>query len=108
MIEDMTDESSLEVSPRAEKNHREHRGHRERGRRASLCALCALCDFALRVLHAERDDAPTMSSALARIAKDLARAVDSLSFAPPVTHVYNPLDYAWPAHAAYLERYGRG
>ena len=49
-----------------------------------------------------------MSSALARIAKDLARAVDRLSFAPPVTHVYNPLDYAWPAHAAYLERYGGG
>lgn len=49
-----------------------------------------------------------MSSALVRIAKDLARAVDALSFAPPVTHVYNPLAYAWPAHAAYIERYGGG
>ena len=29
-----------------------------------------------------------------------------LSFAPPVTHVYNPLDYAWPSHRAYLDRYG--
>ncbi len=25
-----------------------------------------------------------------------------------MTHVYNPLDYAWPAHLEYLERYGRG
>jgi single-strand selective monofunctional uracil DNA glycosylase len=29
-----------------------------------------------------------------------------LHFAPPVTHVYNPLEYAWEAHAAYLRRYG--
>ena len=29
-----------------------------------------------------------------------------LRFAPPVTHVYNPLDYAWKAHREYLERYG--
>jgi single-strand selective monofunctional uracil DNA glycosylase len=49
-----------------------------------------------------------MPSALARITKDLAAAVDRLRFAPPVSHVYNPLDYAWPAHAQYLERYGRG
>jgi single-strand selective monofunctional uracil DNA glycosylase len=25
-----------------------------------------------------------------------------------VTHVYNPLEYAWRAHEAYLTRYGRG
>jgi single-strand selective monofunctional uracil DNA glycosylase len=29
-----------------------------------------------------------------------------LRFAPPVTHVYNPLDYAWRAHELYLRRYG--
>ena len=29
-----------------------------------------------------------------------------MRFAPPVTHVYNPLDYAWRPHARYLERYG--
>lgn len=29
-----------------------------------------------------------------------------LVFSPPVTHVYNPLDYAWRAHRAYLDRYG--
>lgn len=31
-----------------------------------------------------------------------------LSFAAPVVHVYNPLDYAWDAFAAYVERYGAG
>ncbi|MGE0797869.1 MAG: uracil-DNA glycosylase family protein [Lautropia sp.] len=47
-------------------------------------------------------------TALIAAAERLAAAVDSLSFAPPVSHVYNPLDYAWDAHRAYLTRYGRG
>ncbi len=29
-------------------------------------------------------------------------------FSAPVTHVYNPLQYAWSLHHAYLERYGNG
>lgn len=29
-----------------------------------------------------------------------------MRFAAPVSHVYNPLDYAWPVHRAYLERFG--
>ena len=32
--------------------------------------------------------------------------VNQLSFGPPVTHVYNPLIYAWRAHALYLRKYG--
>jgi single-strand selective monofunctional uracil DNA glycosylase len=32
--------------------------------------------------------------------------VDRLKFATPVTHVYNPLRYAWRAHEIYLQRYG--
>lgn len=43
---------------------------------------------------------------LEAVARRLAREADALRFAPPVTHVYNPLEYAWPAHAAYLRRYG--
>jgi len=35
----------------------------------------------------------------------LRRAVDALHFTPPVTHVYNPLDYAAPVHEAYLTRF---
>jgi single-strand selective monofunctional uracil DNA glycosylase len=38
----------------------------------------------------------------------LRDAVNKLHFAPPVTHVYNPLDYAWAAHEAYLRRYANG
>lgn len=45
---------------------------------------------------------------LAAAARALDAALESLSFALPVTHVYRPLDYAWEPHAAYLERYGRG
>ena len=43
---------------------------------------------------------------LTRIARRLAREVDGLSFGPPVAYVYNPLDYAWAPHRAYLRRYG--
>jgi single-strand selective monofunctional uracil DNA glycosylase len=40
------------------------------------------------------------------IAAELADAIDRLSFAPPVTHVYNPLRYAWEPYRRYLERFG--
>ena len=40
-------------------------------------------------------------------ARKLAKATNALSFAEPITHVYNPLDYAWKAHRQYLERYAR-
>lgn len=43
---------------------------------------------------------------LVRISRDLAGEVDRLRFGPPVTHVYNPLDYARAPHEAYLARYG--
>jgi single-strand selective monofunctional uracil DNA glycosylase len=39
------------------------------------------------------------------IARTLSKAVDRLHFGEPVTHVYNPLDYASEAHTAYLSRY---
>ena len=32
----------------------------------------------------------------------LSEGCGQLSFAPPVAHVYNPLDYAWPLHEQYL------
>ena len=40
------------------------------------------------------------------IARDLRDDVACLRFGPPVSHVYNPLQYAWRAHEAYLMRYG--
>ena len=41
------------------------------------------------------------------IAKELGERVASLEFGPPVTHVYNPLDYAWAPHEAFLEKFTR-
>lgn len=43
---------------------------------------------------------------LVQTARGLGREVSKLEFASPVTHVYNPLDYAWKPHRLYLERYG--
>lgn len=45
-------------------------------------------------------------SRLVGIAQRLARQVDAMSFAEPVTHVYNPLRYAMSTHRQYLERFG--
>ncbi|MDD2699611.1 MAG: hypothetical protein PHH36_00100 [Sideroxydans sp.] len=45
---------------------------------------------------------------LIEAARRLSLAVSALRFSAPVTHVYNPLDYAWAAHEQYLRRYGRG
>ncbi|HTR40805.1 MAG TPA: uracil-DNA glycosylase family protein [Pseudomonadales bacterium] len=47
-----------------------------------------------------------ISRELIAVARDLAKQVDRLKFSLPVTHVYNPLDYAWAAHELYLQKYG--
>jgi single-strand selective monofunctional uracil DNA glycosylase len=41
-------------------------------------------------------------------ARRLALQVNRLTFGAPVACVYNPLDYAWAVHEAYLRRYGAG
>ena len=46
------------------------------------------------------------SNEVLHAAAALRDAVDPLSFSAPVTHVYNPLRYAWRAHETYLRRYG--
>jgi single-strand selective monofunctional uracil DNA glycosylase len=48
------------------------------------------------------------SLALIAAARELSAQVARLKFAAPVTHVYNPLDYAGLAHAEYLRRFGNG
>jgi len=49
-----------------------------------------------------------MSAQIQLIEADRAMSAqaDKLRFAPPVTHVYNPLAYAWSAHEQYLRRFG--
>lgn len=45
---------------------------------------------------------------LSAAARELSARVDQLKFKSPVAHVYNPLAYAWAAHAEYLNRFGAG
>jgi single-strand selective monofunctional uracil DNA glycosylase len=47
-----------------------------------------------------------LSEHLLAAADKLSAALRPLRFAAPVTHVYNPLEYARRAHAAYATRYG--
>jgi single-strand selective monofunctional uracil DNA glycosylase len=50
----------------------------------------------------------TSADALLAAADVLRRELRSLTFSAPVTHVYNPLDYAWEPHAAYVRKFGQG
>lgn len=45
---------------------------------------------------------------LVNVAKRLGEDVSGLGFGGAITHVYNPLDYAWEPHRRYLERFGAG
>jgi single-strand selective monofunctional uracil DNA glycosylase len=42
--------------------------------------------------------------ALIDAASQLSRKASKLKFSEPVTHIYNPLQYAWDAHVAYLKK----
>lgn len=45
-----------------------------------------------------------MADSLLDAASELSGEVDSLNFAEPVSHVYNPLAYAWETHQSYLRK----
>ena len=47
-------------------------------------------------------DTAAPANILVEAAGELSRSVQSLAFADPVAYVYNPLDYAWASHEAYL------
>lgn len=49
---------------------------------------------------------PSIATEMQAAAQRLAEECGALRFAAPVTHVYNPLQYAWAAHRQYIERYG--
>ena len=49
-----------------------------------------------------------MSKKLIGLAERLREELAGLTFAEPVTHVYNPLEYAWKSHREYLQRFGKG
>lgn len=46
-----------------------------------------------------------ITAGLIQAAQELRAAVNTLTFEAPVTHIYNPLNYAWAAHETYLRRY---
>lgn len=52
------------------------------------------------------DNNVSTADALVAAARELSSAVDKLDFALPVSHIYNPLAYAWAPHEAYLRRCG--
>ena len=45
---------------------------------------------------------------LLEAARRLSRGCSSLTFSAPVTHVYNPLNYAWAPYKRYVEKYAGG
>lgn len=47
-------------------------------------------------------------SELVEASRALCRVLSKLEFSEPVTHVYNPLDYARRPHELYLSRFGSG
>lgn len=52
------------------------------------------------------EDRVEKAGPLAAIAEQLCTDLRGLEFSAPVTHVYNPLEYARDAHKMYLERFG--
>ncbi len=48
------------------------------------------------------------TTALITAARELCAAVAPMRFAAPISHVYNPLDYAWAPHEEYLRKFGEG
>lgn len=48
------------------------------------------------------------TQAILKHTKRLRTACNKLVFADQVTHIYNPLDYAWAMHEAFIESFGGG
>ena len=48
------------------------------------------------------------SKNIAAAAHQLSEACSTLNFGEPITHVYNPLEYAWAAHKQYISRAATG
>ena len=49
----------------------------------------------------------TVAQQLVNAARSLSEKVDAMRFGAPISHVYNPLDYAWTPHEIYLQRFGQ-
>lgn len=49
-----------------------------------------------------------MINQLLDLSLELRSELDTLQFAEPVTHVYNPLHYAWQPYERYIRQFGQG
>lgn len=49
-----------------------------------------------------------MSECIIQATRELVQKLQQLSFSEPITHTYNPLDYAWEPHRMYLDRFAQG
>lgn len=56
----------------------------------------------MRAVSASSRSVDLLIAAASRLRAD----IQPLKFSSPVTHVYNPLDYAWETHKQYLRRFG--
>jgi single-strand selective monofunctional uracil DNA glycosylase len=68
-------------------------------------AICKL-DARLRSRQITSMSNENFPDLLIEAARELSEKVDRLKFKRPVTHVYNPLNYAWAAHEEFLRRFG--
>ncbi len=50
----------------------------------------------------------SVSKNITAAAHKLSAACNTLNFGEPVTHIYNPLEYAWAAHKQYISRAATG
>lgn len=57
------------------------------------------------MLEANGKMSDNIGQSVVESAKRLSQEVDKLPFAEPITHIYNPLDYAWAGHKSYLEQH---
>ncbi len=49
----------------------------------------------------------SISQSITEATDQVCRALEGLAFAPPVTHLYNPLRYARRPHQTYIDRFAR-
>ena len=66
-----------------------------------------MCVVTVRALMPARSSSPFAERVL-RVERGLSGELGRLTFGAPVTHVYDPLTYAWKPHAAFVRRYARG
>ena len=60
----------------------------------------------LSIIRTDQSDLISISDQLLAIEHRMCEELNHLGFSPPVTHIYNPLDYAAETHRCYIHRYG--